>query len=206
MQLFAPAYQAVRAYSPDIAIVTAGLAPAGENPTLGSRNDRTFLREMYAAGLGNYNDVHIGAHPYGWGNPPDTRCCDPIEGRAWDDQPQFFFLDTLDDYHEIMVANGHGDKTIWVTEFGWATWSGIPTQAPDEWMLYNTPDQQREYTLRAFEIAQSLNYVGPMFLWNLNFANATLVERSDEKVGYSLLVPDLPPRPLYMALAERPTN
>jgi hypothetical protein len=99
-----------------------------------------------------------------------------------------------------MQANGHGDKDIWVTEFGWATWSGIPTSVPDEWMLYNTPEQQREYTLRAFEIAQSLDYVGPMFLWNLNFANDTLVQRSNEMVGYSLLIPNLEPRPLYNAL------
>ena len=36
-------------------IITAGLAPTGANT--GTVDDRTFLRQMYAAGLANYQGV-----------------------------------------------------------------------------------------------------------------------------------------------------
>jgi hypothetical protein len=93
---------------------------------------------------------------------------------------------------------------MWVTEFGWATWEGLQSEPPEVWMRYNSALQQAEYTIRAFEIGQSRDFMGPMFLWNLNFANQALIEERNEMVGYSLLVPGLDIRPLYHALANRP--
>lgn len=205
MELFRVAYDAVRARNPEIPIITAGLAPTS---AAGAIDDRLFLQQMYNAGLGDayYQNVAIGVHPYGWGNPPDSRCCDNIPDRGWDDDPRFFFLNTLEDYRDIMVANGHQNVQMWGTEFGWATWSGLPNEAPDVWMTYNTPEQQADYTLRAFQIAQGLDYVGPMFLWNLNFANETLIEQRNEMVGYSIFVPSLPIRPIYEALQTSPRS
>src|SRR5690606_25478961 len=110
--------------------------------------------------------------------------------------------DTIEDYRAIMVANDHEDTEMWATEFGWATWGGLPNEAPEEWMIYNTPEQQAEYTLRAFEIGQELPYLGPMFLWNLNFANEDLIEHRNEMVYYSLFIPCLPIRPLYNILRD----
>ena len=203
MDLFRVAYDTVRARYPDMPLVTAGLAPTAAE---GAIDDRLFLQQMYDAGLADpyYQNVAIGVHPYGWGNPPDSRCCDNIAGRGWDDDPRFFFLNTLEDYRNIMVTNGHENVEMWATEFGWATWSGLPDEAPDVWMTYNTPEQQAEYTMRAFELAQELEYVGPMFLWNFNFANETLIEQRNEMVGYSILLPGLPIRPLYDALRASP--
>ncbi|NOG48579.1 MAG: hypothetical protein HND48_03355 [Chloroflexi bacterium] len=62
MELFDAAYRAIRAYSSRITIITAGLSPT--STTEGSINDRRFLREMYEAGLGDYDDIAIGVHPY----------------------------------------------------------------------------------------------------------------------------------------------
>lgn len=197
MQLFQAAYTAIRAYSKSIAIVTAGLAPTIN--TAGSVNDRVFLRQMYQKGLADLKDVAVGIHPYSWGNPPDQRCCNKVDGRGWDDKPQLFFLNTLDTYRGIMVENGHGGASLWVTEFGWASWDGYSSSAPDEWMTYNTPDNQAVYALKAFGIGQALKYVGPMFLWNMNFANPTTIAGQNQVAGYSLLVMDTPihPRSMY---------
>lgn len=203
MRLFSPAYDAVRAYSPSIRIVTAGLAPTGTQD--GAINDREYLQQMYDAGLSSYgDDIAVGVHPYGWGNPPDARCCDMSDARGWDDDPHFFFLDTLEHYREIMVANGHQALMLWPTEFGWATWEGIPSEPPDLWMAYNTAQNQADYAIRAFEIGQSLPYVGPMMLWNLNFANLVLIEQRREIAAYSIINPAVFPseRPLYWALAR----
>ena len=206
MELFRPAYDAVRAFNPNLPIITAGLAPTGTNPELGSIDDRLFLQQMYDAGLRDYNDLnlHIGIHPYSWGNPPDARCCNNVPNRGWDDDPHFFFMNTVEEYREIMVRNGWANQQMWSTEFGWATWSGIASEPPEVWMTYNTPEQQAEYTLRAFEIGQSRDYMGPMFLWNLNFANEALLQERNEMVGYSLLIPGLDFRPLYHELVNRP--
>lgn len=208
MDLFRPAYNAIRAYSPNITIVTAGLAPTGTTPN-SSVNDRVYLQQMYNAGLAQYQDVVVGVHPYSWGNPPDFVCCDNVANQGWDDRPQFFFQNNIQDYHETMRANGHNVQ-MWATEFGWATWQDYPSQMPDQWMGYNNATDQMNYTLRAFEIGQELDYVGVMILWNLNFANDTIINQRSELAGYSLLYPQFDgsdarrQRPLYWALARRP--
>lgn len=190
MQLFAPSYNAIRAFSPTMTIITAGLAPTGDNPAVGARNDRSFLQEMYNAGLGQYNDVVIGVHPYGWGNAPDATCCDMTLEPGWDDDRHFFFEDNIDDFRQIMTQNGHASAQLWATEFGWATWEGFPGSAPDQWMTYVNECQQGNYIIRAFQIGQSRDYMGPMILWNLNFAMlAGLVDSGDERAAYSLLTP-----------------
>lgn len=191
MRLFGPAYGAIRGYRSDIVIITAGLAPTGNSE--GTRNDREYLQEMYDAGLGRYQDIVIGVHPYGWANPPDARCCDPSPERGWDDQPQFFFLDTIEDTRAIMNRNGHGGIPMWVTEFGWTSWDdlgvGIPEpQADNLWMTENSPIDQANYAIRAFEIGLSRSDIGVMFLWNLNYANPFTLANRDEIAGYSLLV------------------
>lgn len=211
MQLFTPAYQAIRAYSPTLSIVTAGLAPTGN--TGGSVNDRTFLEQMYANGLGNYRDVYVGTHPYSWGNAPDATCCGT---RGWDDDPHFFFADNVRDYRQIMNAGGHGDVPMWITEFGWATWDRFPSAVPqgEDWMLFNDRWAQAEYTIRAFEIGQQNSDIGVMFLWNLNFATLYgMIVNSDERAAYSIVVPgsacqvdtqstDRTERPLYWMIHD----
>ncbi|MCK6578214.1 MAG: hypothetical protein L6Q98_08945 [Anaerolineae bacterium] len=188
MRLFVSAYSAIRALSPTIAIVTAGLAPTGDGA--GSRDDRAFLREMYAAGLGNYQDIAVGIHPYSWSNAPDATCCG---ASGWDDDPHFFFADNLRDYRQIMVGNGHSAPQLWVTEFGYATWDGFinqPAGTGNEWILRNSKWVQANYTISALAIAQAQGFIGPVMIWNLNFATlAGLIENGDERTAYSLVVP-----------------
>lgn len=203
MQLFAPAYTAIRAYSPTMMIITAGLAPTSNLE--GAIDDREFLSQMYSNGLGDYQDIAIGIHPYGWGNAPDAVCCDQIPDRGWDEDPHFYFLSNIQDMRQIMENNGHSNLQMWVTEFGWATWEGIPNDPPELWMTYNTAQDQANYVVRAFEIGQSLPYLGPMMLWNLNFATEAMVlEQRDERTAYSALNPVVFPseRPLYWAIAR----
>jgi hypothetical protein len=210
MRYFSAAYQAIRTYSPNIVVITAAPAPTGTSNV--SVDDRAFLRQMYAAGLGQYQEDHlgVGVHPYSWGNPPDVSCCNGVDGRSWDDNEHFFFANTLAAYREIMVNNGHSNMKLWATEFGWATWAGLPGDPPEVWMTYNTAQDQADYTFKAFELAQELDYMGPMFLWNLNLAQVhpELIEERDERIAYSLVLPDGNPqeRPLYWMLFESPRS
>ncbi len=65
-------------------------------------------------------------------------------------------------------------------------------------MVNNSEWQQAEYILRAFELANEWDFIGPMILWNLNFA-PTLGNQFSES-GYSLLRPDGSLRPAYQSL------
>jgi hypothetical protein len=215
MRYFAPAYTAIRQFSPAIQIVTAAPAPTGDSAE--STNDRDWLQQLYNAGLAQYGStVAVGVHPYAWGNPPDARCC-INSGRGWDDQPQFFFLDTIEDYHRIMVNNGHTNTQLWATEFGWATFDGLRTnsgtgsQPPDPpdalYFSYVNQSQQATYTIRAFQLAQERPYMGPMILWNLNFSTQPgAVDSSDPQAAYGLVDSQWNPRPVYLLLKQTPKN
>ncbi len=208
MRYFDVAYDTITAWSQanghPIQIVTAGLAPTGTSEY--SVDDRVFLRQMYQAGLANYPGIAVGIHPYAWGNAPLSRCCDPVPDRSWDDDPHFFFLDTIEAYREILVDFGQSNTQLWVTEFGWATYDGFGgVQAPQPFFDYVTEVSQAAYTIDAINVIRTsgnYNYVGPMILWNLNFGTiqGAVSERREEQAGYSLLRPDYSTRPLYMVL------
>lgn len=220
MKYFDAAYKAIRAKS-NLTIITAGLAPTSD--TAGSADDRRFLQEMYNAGLKNYQNIAVGIHPYGWANAPDARCCEKSD-LGWRDNQKFFFLENIDAYRQIMVKNGHADVKLWGTEFGWSTFdnlrvkdhaNGPLAKAPSNpdlgWMRQLNESQRTAYTLRAFELAQNGNYssfMGPMFLWNLNFADLPGFVRDDNdsrpEAGFSILNGDGFPRPLYDALQAAP--
>lgn len=201
MQYFVPAYNAIKAWSATkandpneplrhtIQIITAGLAPTGENPAAGSRNDRTYLQEMYAAGLAQYADAAVGIHPYGWWHPPTATCCSD-DPRGWNNDPHFFFSDNIRDFRQVMESAGHSAAQMWITEVGYATWEYLPGDPPQTWMAYINECQQGNYTVEAFQYVQSLPYMGPMILWNLNWAMLSgMVENRDERAAYSLIVP-----------------
>jgi LysM repeat protein len=209
LQLLRFGYDAVKAANPDAIVVTAGLAPTGYNDAFNAAvgnlevnaiDDRVFLTGLYAAGVANYADA-IGAHPIGWANPPDAVCCTAPEGVTTHfESPTFYFLNTLQDYRQIMEQNGDSATPIWVTKFGWGTSEDLG--APDEtnvYVGYTSLAEQAQYTTRAFEIGAALGYVGPMFVYNLNGCQAMDTFGADG-CYYSLLGPDANPRPAYVSV------
>ena len=220
MKLFDAAYNAIRSAegSHSVTIISAGLAPTGINDGVGATDDRAYFRQMYAAGLNNpaYQNIAIGVHPYGAANPPDARWCGQADcgGPGYDDHPTWFFLDTLEDYHAIMVEYGDTERQLWPTEFGWGTYqnffhsdgSPAPSPASAPWFEQVSEDQQAAYILRAFEIGQDLPYVGVMILWNLNYSNPDYVDIGDERAAYAIVRPPgaEPLRPAFVQLESAP--
>lgn len=73
-------------------------------------------------------------------------------------------------------------------------------------MAFIDNDQQADYIVRAFEIGQSLDYVGPMFLWNFNFANPDTIRAVNEIAGFSMVIENgeqISRRPVYDRLLNR---
>ncbi len=200
--LTAAGSQAVRQADPQALIISAGLGVTGIDDGVTAIDDRRFLREALRAGLAQWVDG-IGVHPYGYANPPWERAADAAHVRpAWNEHPSFFFLDTLEDYHAILVEAGV-DAPLWPTEFGWPAADGIrSTNLPPgfdyPYAAWVTEQDQSEYLIAAARLMHERPWVGPFFVWNLNMSVTWGAERPEAL--FSLLRVDGNYRPAYLAL------
>ncbi len=210
--LIAAGASGVRAADPHAVVISGAPATTGINDGVAAIDDRVYLRALLAAGMGDVVDG-IGVHPYGWGNPPESSVFDTASagsGQAipsHNNHPSFFFKDTLDEYAALLAEFGV-EKPLWPTEFGWGSFdqmgdepgASVSPPAGAEFMAYVNEWQQAEYILEAFAMGQQRPEVGPMMLWNLNFAPILGSQFSES--GYSVLRPDGSPRPAYLALQD----
>jgi hypothetical protein len=172
-------------------------APAvtGIDDKINAIDDRVFLREMIAAGVGEAVGA-IGVHPYGAANPPDERAADDVHLRSsYNSHPSFFFLDTLEDYHAIL-REANIEKPLWVTEFGWPSIENFGEVDTSGWDYARdvTESDQAAYLLRALQLRRERPWVGPLIIWNLNMAPLFGAERSESALW---LRPDGSKRPAY---------
>ena len=185
VRLLEASYRSIKAACPSTIVVSGAPTPTGAPPPVAVR-DTTYLEQMYRAGLRRWSDA-IGVHPSGFGNPPDARVQDWQAGNysrpSHVSDSSFYFRNTMEQYRNIMVKYGDGNKRLWPTEFGWAS-TGSP--APGyEYAAYNNEQQQGEYIARAYQIMKGWGWVGVAFLWNLNFN--TSVPAHDEKWAFGIL-------------------
>lgn len=205
VELLRASYHAIKSVDANAIVISGALTPTGWSDGDTAIDDQLYLRQMYQAGLKSVCDA-IGAHPSGYNNPPDAdwrTWSDPSTGRA-KGHPSWFFRSTMEGYRNIMVANGDGNKRIIPTEFGWATVEGlgVPPAVGYEYAADNTLDEQAQFITRAYQMGRNWGFVGPMFLWNLNFA--PLCGPGDEKSAFGIVDSGWGPRPSFHALANMP--
>ncbi len=182
-------------------LISGAPAVTGINDGIHALDDRQYFEEMLVAGVADLVDG-LGVHPYGWANPPETTAVSPdLSIPSHNDHPSFFFQDTLHDYNNLLTKFGIENKQLWVTEFGWGSFEKFGQAPPAEaaFMAYVSEWQQAAYTQQAFALAHDWPWVGPMVLWNLNFAPWLGPDFSES--GYSLLRLDGTKRPVFEALA-----
>ena len=166
----------VRAHDNNVILIAGAPAVTGIDDRVNAIADRTFLREMMAAGVTDFVDA-VGVHPYGHANPPDSSVANPDPSvPSHNNHPTFFFANTMADYRQILNEAG-ADLPLWATEFGWGSYDGfldnegnpIPPIPGVEYMGNVTAWQQALYTARAFELAQSDANNGPFILLESQF-------------------------------------
>lgn len=190
----------VRRADPEAIIISGAPAVTGVDDGVTAIDDRVFLRRMLEGGIAEHVDA-IGAHPYGYANPPDESVFDDTHtATSHNEHPSFFFKDTLGDYRDIMTEYGSDHLQIWVTEFGWPSPEGIGVMDMTDWEYGSqiSQAQQADYVVRAFQMGDERPWVGPMFLWNLNLA--AIWGPDNTFSAYSLVRPDGSLRPAYIAL------
>jgi hypothetical protein len=205
VELLAAAYTAIKSVDPAAVVVSGALTPTGVNDGDIAIDDRVYLEQMYQAGMARYCDA-VGAHPSGYNNPPDAdwrTFSDPTTPNC-KGHPSWFFRGTMESYRNIMVKYGDGHKRVWVTEFGWASVEGLGVgPAPNYgYAAENTEGEQAAFITRAFQLGKAWGWVGPMFLWNLNFAPVS--GKADEKAAFGVVRDDWGPRPAFTAIRDMP--
>ena len=203
VELLKAAYNAVKSVDPSAVVISGALTPTGWNDGDIAIDDRLYLEQMYQAGLARYCDA-IGAHPSGYNNPPDAdwqTYSDASTSRS-KGHPSWFFRGTLEAYRNIMVQYGDGSKRIWATEFGWASVDGLGVAPVSgyEYAADNTEAEQAQFIVQAFQWGKARSWMGPMFLWNLNFA--PVAGAGDEKAAFGIVRADWGARPAYAAIRD----
>jgi hypothetical protein len=208
VRLLEASRNAIKAADPGALVISGALTPAGTVPGPDGRllavEDRTYLQQMYDAGLKGKCDG-VGVHPSGYNIPPDVdwqSYQDPsAQFRGLWDSPHYSwsFKGVMETYRQTMVQNGDANTPLWVTEFGWAVESDPPPNY--EYAADNTLQEQRDWTVQAYQMGKSWGWVGPMFLWNLNFRQ--IVPWSEQGM-WTIRTYEGDPLPVYVALRDMP--
>jgi uncharacterized protein YraI len=207
VQLLAPSYAAIKNACPSMYVISGALTPAGSNPPY-AIDDFQYLEGMFQAGVANYADG-IGAHPSGYNVPASVTyqdACAAIQasGNSFNgacDSPHhsWSFRSTMEGYWNIMNTYGAGNKKIWPTEFGWAAGGAFDPRY--KYADDNTFEEQAQWTVEAYQMMRNWGFVGPAFLWNLNFR---MIANGTEKAQWGIVDPGGSPLPVYNALAAMP--
>ena len=205
--LLAPSYAAIKAACPSMYVISGALTPAGNNPGK-AVDDFSYLEGMFQAGLANYADG-IGAHPSGYNVPASAtweEACAAIQvsGNSFNgacDSPHhsWSFRSTMEGYKNIMNVYGAGNKLVWPTEFGWA--AGGAFHPAYQYANDNSYEEQAQWTVEAYTMMRNWGWVGPAFLWNLNFR---MIADGTEKAQWGIVDAGGGPLPAYSALAAMP--
>lgn len=203
INLLRAAYQAIKTADPGMIVVSGAMTPAG-NVGAAAVDDIDYLRQMYANGLkGNFDA--LGSHPSGYNCPASgdwQTVQDPtaanFRGPFDNRHHSWCFRGTMEGYRQVMVENGDGNKTIWPTEFGWASTSN--PHPGYEYARDNTLEEQAQWIVEAYQLAKSWGWVGTMFLWNLDYG---VTAAGTELAAFGILTPG-GPVPAYGALQAMP--
>ena len=113
------AYRAIKAANPNAIVISAGMAPTGDNSD-NAMPDDLFYDQMYQAMGGNSNGYFdaLGVHGAGYAAPPEL---DPAEAanNAKYGGYRFFAFRHVEDIRAIMEKYGDTAKKIVLLEFGW---------------------------------------------------------------------------------------
>jgi uncharacterized protein YgiM (DUF1202 family) len=205
MALLRPAYAAIKNACPSMYVISGAPTPAGDNGNF-AIDDYRYLEAMFQQGLANYADG-IGAHPSGYNVPPSytwETACEAIQryGNSFNgacDNPHhsWSFRSTMEGYRNLAVKYGAANKRIWPTEFGWAAGGAFDPRYA--YANDNSYDEQARWTVEAFQMMKNWGWVGPTFLWNLNFR---VVANGTEKAQWGIVNHDWSPLPIFHALRD----
>ena len=138
-------------------------------------DDLDYLQAMYDAGAADWFDG-LAVHAYGAKFPPDEP--------AAPDAINFARTELL---HDVMIANGDGDKPVMITEAGW--------NDHPRWTRAVRPGQRIEYTVRAYQkVLEEWPWAKVVAFWAFRYpANVRTYQDY-----FTFVTPDFQPKPIYL--------
>lgn len=190
-------YQAIKAADPAAIVISAGLAPTG-NQLPEALPDTDFLRGMYAAGAADAFDV-LGVNAPGFKAPPEMSP-DEVAGRPELGGQRFFAFRHVEDMRQIMLEQGDGARQIAILEMGWTT---DPVNPAYSWFAVDEATQA-DYLVRAYAYAAEHWQPWMGLMTTIFIADYYWTPEHHEQYWWSIVLPDGTPRPAYHALSAMP--
>lgn len=147
------AYAAIKAVHPSAIVISAGMAPTGDDSAIAMPDDK-FYDQLYQAMGGNsdgYFDM-LGVHGAGYASPPEIDPAEVAANKALGGY-RFFAFRHVEDIRDIMVRYGDADKKVVLLEFGWTYDSVNPSYKWHGADAGITDVVQADYLKRAYQYA-----------------------------------------------------
>ena len=210
VEMLRTASAAIREACPSMWIISGALTPAGSVANI-AVDDFVYMQQMLEAGMANHVDG-IGAHLPGYNVPPQytwQEACAAIQvsgntnfnGACDWPHHAWSFRSTMEFYRDLAVQYGASDKPIVPTEFGWAVGNGFAHHSY-AYANDNSYQEQADWTVQAYTMMRDWGWVGPAFLWNLNFR---VVAPGTERALWGIVGADWSPLPVYTSLKQMAT-
>lgn len=192
VNLLARCSDIIRAIDPSAIIISAGLAPTGDQNARAHRDD-IYLDAMYQANFQQYVDV-VGVHAPGFA--PPTVGPDDAERAG---QGRWATFRRVEDLRKIMIAHDDAARQMAILEFGWTI---DPVNDAYRWFAV-TESQQAAYIQEAYEYAlENWNpWIGLMTLIYMPDPGWT---PDDEEYWWAIAEPDGTLREAFFTLASMP--
>lgn len=176
-------YPRVKETDPSVQILAGALAPTLALPgSVDAMSDLDYLQAMYDVGARDYFDA-LAVHAYGWNAPADAP---PSPRRV-----NFRRTELL---RETMLRNGDASKRIFITEGGW--------NDHPRWTKAVHPAERITYTLRAYELCKSWEWVEACALWAFRYP----FPAQSYLDYFTFVTPEFDPKPIYWEVQKYATR
>ena len=190
VELLAACSRAIRQADPDAVLISAGLAPTGNNDRAAVPDD-VYLDRMYRSDFQRHIDA-VGVHAPGFAAPE----IGPDDDAA---QSRWFTFRRVEDLRKIMLMYGDAARQMAIMEFGYTT----DTRHSDYAWYAVSEAEQADMLLRAYEYAIA-NWRPWIGLMTLIYMPDPKWGPEDEEYWWSITKPETPGdhRPAFFALAN----
>jgi len=182
-------HDVLKAIDPANVVLTAAIGPTID---LSGRDayDLLYLQRLYDLGIADCYDI-LSAQAYGlFSGPTDRRMRTVYMSYA---RPEWL--------RDMMIANGDGEKPIWISEAGW---NPVPLEGDisgRETYGIASMEQAAAWVPQAYQRALAeWDWVGVISYWF--FKRADDSERGQSWYYFRLVEPDFTPTPLYTSFAQ----
>ncbi|MFW5748082.1 MAG: LysM peptidoglycan-binding domain-containing protein [Chloroflexota bacterium] len=180
-QMLSAAFSAIKNANSNVLVISGAPAPTGAEGAFGPArvmNDDRFLREMAAAGAGNFMDC-LGIHYNEGIVPPTARTGDPRGNGGYYTR---YYLGMIDVYRGIFP-----NEPLCFTELGYLSGEGYgPLPPAFAWAADTTVQEQAEWLNGTVRIARQRGDIRLIIIWNVDFT----VYNDDPQAGYAIVRPD----------------